>query len=312
MSKITLIEITVLLVAIIYCIQWIVDPDGNFEPIIALCAILITSIDIWRRHFTKTNDVGDIETVKDLDEVDLPTNTINDYDLPAFDFSNSCSFFAARFSQAFPGLRRKTWFEGPKAVERLKILLSQPLLYSRPDNGWVKPIGWLRDGNMPFDDFEVIDRNTVIIDSKELKVKKICAVFMMDYKQLFVYLESEKMQATGVYERTHEDYKNSFANFGYVYEEYGLYKDSHYVTRAEYDDNAAVIMGKPISLEGQCKIRTRYLTPYNMVITASGSSINQISFDETLEAYMNRMINGEECMDSFIEEVKSLPSSTAY
>lgn len=39
--------------------------------------------------------------------------------------------------------------------------------------------------------------------------------------------------------------------------EYGLYKGKHVVSRAEYDDNAAVIRGKPVRLGRDVELRER-------------------------------------------------------
>lgn len=314
MKILSAIEVVVIIVAAIYGIRWILNPDGQFEPIIAFCAILVSSIDLWRRHSYKSEpSVPDTERKPIKQEVITQTNKFVEEDqLPSFQFASSCAFFAQRFSQAFPGIRQGQWFESVQAVERLKILFEHPLKYSRLDGGWITPIGWQRDGNMTIDDFRVIDKNTVIIDSKELKVKRIYAGFMSNYKQLFVYLEVDEMPAIGIYEHSPEQMQESKEYFGYVWEEYGLYKGQHPVTRAEYDDNAAIIMGKPVKLDGNCEIRIRYLTPYNIIISASSSSINQSSFDENLKSYMNRMLEGEDCMKEFIDEVKTLPSALGY
>lgn len=314
MNKLTIAEVGIIIVAIIFGIRWMIDPNGQFEPIIAFCAILISGLDLWRRHSTETIDKTKVthEIIESNDSANTNENIENETGLPTFKLANSCAFFEQRFSQAFPGLRQTKCFEGKQAVERLQILLAQPLKFSLPDGGWITPIGWQRDGNMTIDDFKVIDDNTVIIDCKELKVKRICAVYMSNYKQMFVYLEADKMPAIGVYEHTEKSINEAIDYYGYAWEEYGLYKNTHPITRAEYDDNAAIIMGKPVNLKGECEIRIRYLTPYNMIISASSSSLNQSLFDERLKTYMNRMLKGEDCMDDFINEVKSLPSALGY
>lgn len=148
----------------------------------------------------------------------------------------------------------------------------------------------------------------MIVDAKELTVKRIYAAHTQNYKQLFVYLEAKPSAATGLYPRTHEEFNSALQEFGYVWEEYGLFKDTHKVTRAEYDDNAAQIMGTVVPLKGECELRIRYLTPYNFIICAQASPINNHKFDRTLESYMNRLLKGEECIEEFMGAVKRLPS----
>ena len=308
MKILTALEFSVILVSIIYGAKWVIDPSGDFEPIIAFCAILIASIDIGRRHYKKSKVPLKSPKPEKIENYPSERNPSDINKLPSFKFASSCSFFDQRFSQAFPGIREGKWFEGSQAVERLGILLEQPLKFSLPSDGCIVPVGWQRGGNMTFNDFSIIDKSTVLIDSKELKVKRIYAGFMPNYKQLFVYLEAEEMPVIGLYEKTNEDFEEILKCFGYVWEEYGLYKGTHPISRAEYDDNAAIIMGKPVSLGGESKIRTRYISPYNMIISASASSLNQPLFDEILESYMNRLLKNEDCIEEFMRVVKKLPS----
>ena len=311
MSRWILLEVLVIFFAAIYCLLWVFNPQGNFEPVVALCAIIGSGFDLWRRNSSQSQvqvSPGPIEQSKPVEKT-RPIRTTET--LPTFCHTSSCAFFAERFAQAFPGIRAGEWFEGYSAIERLKILLEQPLKYSRPDDGWIEPVGWQRNGNMPFSDFELLSKDTVLIDSKEIKVRKIYAGYMSNYKQLFVYLEADAMPAVGVYEHTQSSLEESKECFGYAYEEYGLYKGAHPVTRAEYDDDAALIMGKPVKLHGDVKIRIRFLSSYNMVISATGSCLNQTIFDEKLRAFMDRMLAGDNCMPEFEEEVRKLPSSPA-
>ncbi len=311
MNRLIFIEVLLAVVAVIYGIRWVLDPQGNFEPVIALCTIFAFGLDVFRRYSADSQLQQPPNKQEHSDITEVTEKKEQPESLPAFRYSSSCAFFAERFSNAFPGIRSGTWFEGHRAIERLSILLEQPLEFSRGDDGWIEPIGWQRNGNMPFSDFKLLSKDTLLIDSKELKVRRIYAGYMANYKQLFVYLEADAMPPVGVYEHTQSSIEDSKNVFGYAYEEYGLYKHSHPITRAEYDDNAAVIMGKPVKLNNEVEIRIRHLSPYNMVISATGSCLNQSLFDGKLVEYMNRMLAGENCMGEFEDDVRKLPSSPA-
>lgn len=135
---------------------------------------------------------------------------------------------------------------------------------------------------------------------------------MGDYKQLFVYVESERLPPTGLDSHILENYDHIKDLSGYVDEEYVLYKGEHRITRAEYDDGACVLMGKPVKLDGECELRLRYLSPYNMVICANDSSLNQSSFDAALKEHMNALLDDKSRLPELIESVRSLPRKHGY
>lgn len=310
MNRLTKIEIILFIGTLIFGVLWWMVPDGNYEPVAFLALLLgTTGVEFYKR-FSNTTELN--FGIVDSNNIEPDTIVDTNDQLPSFNYTNSCTFFYERFSYAFPGIRTPTWFKGSQAVERLSILLEQPLKFSRDEGGWVEPVYWLRDGNCQFSDFRVINKSTVIIDCKELKIKKICAGYMQKYKQLFVYIESEQMPATGLYNQTPAKIQAAVDNFGYAWEEYALYMNDIQVTREAYDDNAAVLMGKPTRLDGKTELRVRYLTPYNMVICASESPLNQPKFDVQLEDYLNRLLKGDECMDEFINEIKNLPITSAF
>lgn len=227
--------------------------------------------------------------------------------LPLFAYASDCAFFAQRFSQAFPGVREPEWLQTTEAVKRLKILLNPPLLFALPDGGKIHPIWWLRGGNNSIDNFRGLNQTTVLIDHQEINVKRICAVYSQTYKNLFVYVEADPSLPTGLYPRTQESFNAVLKNFGYVWEEYGLFKNSHLVTRSQYDDNSALILGEVIPLNEECELRIRYISKYNFVICANGSPINNHHFDQTLEKYMNQLLQGEDCLAELCEQIKHLP-----
>ncbi|MNR42790.1 hypothetical protein D3C85_1613470 [compost metagenome] len=94
--------------------------------------------------------------------------------------------------------------------------------------------------------------------------------------------------------------------FGYDYEEFGVF-DGHYITRAEYDDGAAVIDGEPVSTLGKAELRKRFLTPYNFVIAPSDSPINNMKFDTVLQKTLDSMLKGEATINDLYREISRLP-----
>lgn len=227
--------------------------------------------------------------------------------LPKFTHASDCAFVAQRFADAFPGVREPEWFKGKEAVKRLAILLKQPLRFASSNGGEVVPFWWLRFGNNAIDDFKVLTSTSVLIDHQEINVKRICAVYLQNYKSLFVYLEAEPSPPTGLYPRTQEGFDTALKEFGYVWEEYGLLKDTHLIPRSQYDDGSAVINGEVVPLDEECKLRIRYISKYNFVICAGGSPINNNRFDQILQNYMHRLLQGEDCLTELRELIKRLP-----
>jgi hypothetical protein len=48
-SLIVFVEYAIIFLAFIWCIRWVANPQGPFEPVIALCTLVLSSIDLWRR-----------------------------------------------------------------------------------------------------------------------------------------------------------------------------------------------------------------------------------------------------------------------
>lgn len=234
-------------------------------------------------------------------------SSLEENTLPSFTHASSCAFVAQRFAGAFPGVRKYEWFNGQDAVKRLAILLKQPLRFSFRNGGEVAPFWWLRFDNNSIDDFKVLTPTSVLIDGKELNVKRICAVHLQNYKHLFVYLEAEPSTPTGLHQHTQDDFNEAIKLFGYDWEEYGIFKGTHLIPRSHYDDNSTVIDGEVVSLEGKCELRTRYLSKYNFIICAGDSPINDSRFDQSLKDYMDRLLQGDECLLELRETVKQLP-----
>lgn len=78
------------------------------------------------------------------------------------------------------------------------------------------------------------------------------------------------------------------------------------MTRAEYDDNGAVINGKLIKFRQDIALRVRYITSYNMIIAAHESPINNDQFDMELESWLNRLLHQHNEFNDFLQRVRRL------
>ena len=81
------------------------------------------------------------------------------------------------------------------------------------------------------------------------------------------------------------------------------------VTRAEYDDGAAVIDGKVVDLNGKAKLRIRYITPYNFIICAHFNLMNSSAYDGMLERILNGILKGQSSVEEIVEAVKKMPKN---
>ncbi|MBU1221848.1 toll/interleukin-1 receptor domain-containing protein [Myxococcota bacterium] len=238
----------------------------------------------------------------------ISTNNDKKVEKPSLNGIDSTVFFARRFSSAFPGVRGIKWFDRQDSIEmRLCKLLAKPLEFEN-----ASPIWWWRDGNLQIQRFKSLGSGLYLMDSEECKITKIAAVNAGNYTHMFVYVETEKMEETGLYPDTKKRIQYSVEQRGYCSEEYGLYKNETMVTRAEYDDNAAVINDELVELGADVELRVRYITPYNFVIASNGSPINNVTFDQKLEELLNAMLNGDKVIDDLSHEIQQLPKKQKY
>ena len=80
------------------------------------------------------------------------------------------------------------------------------------------------------------------------------------------------------------------------------------ITRAGYDDGAAVINGNVVDLTG-AQLRVRYLSRFNFLIASNFSPINSPDFDEISEALLNDMLSGQDRLDELCSLVEKLAST---
>jgi hypothetical protein len=102
------------------------------------------------------------------------------------------------------------------------------------------------------------------------------------------------------------DLDETASHFGYASEEFGVYHE-HLVTRAEYDDGAAVINGKPVDISDSVELRVRFLTPYNFIIAAHNSPLNSTEFDRVGADLLNGILRSENSVEELADAVRRLP-----
>lgn len=224
----------------------------------------------------------------------------NDIDL----FDSSTPFFDYRFGKAFPGIRGvKEFTDSKECVDRLQILLKNPLNGKKLGD----PVWWIRgSGNCDISRFERVTDDKFLMDGDEIKVKRIVVYAAGEYYKKFVYVETYPEEETGLYTKDDALIEEWTEKYGYYYEEYAEYENKK-VTRAEYDDGAAVIDGKIVDLNGKAKLRTRYITPYNFIICAHFNPMNSSVYDDMLGKLLNGILKGQNSVEEIVEAVKKMP-----
>lgn len=218
-------------------------------------------------------------------------------------------FHNERFCDAFPGLRGVTTISDQQTIrQRLGILLRKPLVWLSERNEGTSdaPIWWWRGiQNSPIEKFEAIGDNISLRNEDELNISLLVAVNSGAYWQSFLYLESFPSQPCGLYEYERGYIDDRFSANGPFYEEYGEWRGKK-ITRAEYDDGAALIDGIPQRTAG-AELRVRYLTPYNFLIAAQDSPINSKDFDRESEQLLNGILRQTATITDLLSAVSRLP-----
>ena len=142
-----------------------------------------------------------------------------------------------------------------------------------------------------------------LIDYYQLDISRIAAFRSLDYKREFVYIVTKAEQATRLYDKNPEELEERktrmIKEFGFAWEEYGILGEK-LITRAEYDDGAAVIEGKVVEAT-DAKLRLRYNTPYNFIIASNGSPISNQKFDKINEEFLNDILQGKHTLEEYLE-----------
>ena len=78
------------------------------------------------------------------------------------------------------------------------------------------------------------------------------------------------------------------------------------IKRAEYDDGAAMIDGKPTDTRG-AKLRVRYITPYNFVICGHRHVLNnEPDVDMQTTKLLDEILLGKRTVEDLVAFVESL------
>jgi len=229
-----------------------------------------------------------------------PFTTQEEDPLPSIGGSSSTVFFSHRFGQAFPGVRGIQWFRDPaEAVERLSLLFTEPFFFRDS-----RPMWWWRTGDMHIDAFSILSPDTILVDFQEFVIDEIAAVNAGAYHQAFLYIKTKPSQPSGLH--VHANIQEQVDYWGYAREEFALFRGKP-VTRAEYDDGAAVIDGKVVDLNGEAQLRVKYLTPYNLIIAPQDSPINNNRFDQERVELLNRILKDESTLEEMTAAILKLP-----
>jgi Predicted nucleotide-binding protein containing TIR-like domain len=218
-------------------------------------------------------------------------------------------FFHYRVCSSFPGIRGIHRFvNGKEGLDRLGLLLKEPLRFekatghgSTTDPIWV----WRGGSHFPISKFRRLNDTHCLVDVDELNISKIAVWRSGAYYKDFVYVEVHPDQPTGLYPTDKASIQSSIDMLGYALEEYGLFQDTP-ITRACYDDGAAVIDGAVIDTSG-AQLRIRYLSPFNFLIASKFSPINSHEFDELSEPLLNDMLCGQDHLDELCSIINRLP-----
>lgn len=226
-------------------------------------------------------------------------------------FEDSEVFFSQRIAYAFPGERGVKWYTKASDIKlHLEKLLHTPLLFSTGNEGGrFCPIWWFgRGSSVEIRSFKHLGGRRFLIGWEEWNISKI-AVFQDSgvYYREYVYVEIDPQKPTNlgqISDRTIE--------LGDT-EEYGILKVNPLLhikmTRHEYDDGGCKRYG--ILFHGRRELRERYLSRFNFLICAHGSSYNALEnshkFDSGSRYYMDGILNGTVSYDEFHEFLMSFP-----
>jgi hypothetical protein len=138
---------------------------------------------------------------------------------------------------------------------------------------------------------------------QDITIDELAAVNSGSHYQEFIYIKTKPSVPSGLYDTSH--IQEEVTLHGYAGEEFALFRGRP-ITRAEYDDGAAVIEGNVIDLNGEARLRERYLTPYNLIIAPHESPINTDQFYELRADILNRILRGEATVEELTSAVLKL------
>ena len=228
----------------------------------------------------------------------------------------STIMFARRMSIAYPGDRGVVIYTNRhKIIKSIAKLLQTPLEYKKGIEGaTTDPIWWFRAGSAEhIKDFKILSNDKILINNDELRIKRI-AIFRDSgrYYGQYVYVETVPDVSCGCYKHSKSIIKDFVTDIGYFNEEFALFKPCWYlptftISRQEYDDGVAKILGRHIAIKRRANLRIRYLSPYNFIIAAKFSPFNCIDFDRTSKEMFDLLLNNKISIDEFNQYMLKFP-----
>jgi len=205
----------------------------------------------------------------------------------------SIVFFYERFCDAFPGIRGYQRIDGREAVDRLAVLLQDPLTF-----GGYEPLWQLWDsGSMPIGRFQDRGGQMVLIDRYRYELEYIAAYRSQAYWRSFVTIRWKADVATGLYPDIDEYAQRKAAASDYCPEEYAVW-NGRLIMREQYDDGAVFEGGKSIPTDG-ARLEVRQLTPGFAFICAQLSALHCPNADRRRDAAVEALMHGQISPEDF-------------
>lgn len=220
--------------------------------------------------------------------------------------------FGWRLSDAFPGRRRGlTVIDDPRAaLDRLDVVLRHPIetLHHNEDGSTsaYHPFYWYRGiTNMAVERYARLDEERCLIGDRQFLISRIAAYRDTSDPRQFIYIEARAEPPVGIYEYEQGHIEQRKSGWGYYEEAYALW-NGRVLNANDYEDRATVIDGKPVAIRG-AEFRTRFLTPYNMILATRHHVINVNKLDSVFGHLLNGILNGEASIEDISDLVDKFP-----
>jgi hypothetical protein len=208
-----------------------------------------------------------------------------------YNWLDSELYFSDVLARTFPGDRDVVWYKPHLAVQRLRLFFET--MYDMLDGG--DPVWWRRGGQAEaIKKIAVVDSNIIVLEYNRIKVRKMAVHVSPEYYKSYIYLEAEAESPTGLYHNPSTEYKEStFERGGYLTEEYAEFQNQ-LISRQEFDDGACVMGERVVPLNGKAKLRVRYTSPFNCIITAKNSPYNSSKFNRDSQILFHEALQSDD------------------
>jgi len=233
--------------------------------------------------------------------------------LPVLRISTT-EFVANRIAAAFPGVRGLKSYSDPHEIKlHLEAFFKHPILFgeSTDADGSSEPIWWFRGGSTEaITSFRVLKNGIYLIGWNEFKIKSITVYSDSSrYYSEYIYVETEPLKPV-MTEMSEDKIKQITCDLGYCDEEYAVVRVGEFekeITREEYDDGYAEVNGEIVPIRGKAQLRCRFLSPYNFIIAAKFSSINNTECDIRTQNVFDEIFKGTASVEDLHKIIVSLP-----